>query len=186
MRQLISRVLADARVQEQPSKEVAMSVDRFATIELRIHKEQPSVVDLEALLADWGLTNSTQERVWVVTYDSIEQVRTVQEVVIGGYHEVAVPLPPLLTAVLMAGTDRFRVVHNHPSGDTQPTMFDVEMVHLVMSAANAAGLYFEDSLIVGPNAPMYSFLANGLIVPAPEIERMANEEGGHARAPFTR
>jgi len=162
-----------------------MSVDRFASIELRVHREQPLVADLEELLEDWGLTNSTQERLWVVSYDSVEQIRTVEEIAVGGYHEVTVPLPPLLTAVLMAGADRFRVIHNHPSGDTQPTYADVEMVHLVMAAANAAGLYFEDSLIVGPSAPMYSFLANGQIIPAPEIVAMATGTS-HARVPFTR
>lgn len=162
-----------------------MSVDRFVTTELRVHREQPFVADLETLLSEWGLTDSSQERVWVITYDSIEQVRTVQEVVVGGYHEVVVPLPPLLTAVLLAGTDRFQVVHNHPSGDTSPTVYDVDMVNILMDAANTVGLYFEDNLIVGPNAPVFSFVENGLLLPAPEIAAMASG-GGHARVPFTR
>jgi DNA repair protein RadC len=161
-----------------------MNVDRFATVEIRVHKEQPMAADLSTLLEEWGLTNASQERLWVVSYDGIEQVRTVIEVAVGGYHEVLVPLPPLLTAVLMAGTDRFQIAHNHPSGDVSPTMFDIDLVHAVMAAANAAGLYFEDSLIVGPEAELFSFAQNGLLVPAAELAIRA--EGGHARAPFTR
>jgi len=161
-----------------------MHVDRFATVEIRVHKEQPFAAELSTLLADWGLTNSSQERLWVISYDAIEQVRTVIEVAVGGYHEVLVPLPPLLTAVLMAGTDRFQIAHNHPSGDNSPTMFDIELVSAVMAAANTAGLYFEDSLIVGPGHETFSFLENGLIVPAADLA--ARAEGGHARAPFTR
>lgn len=167
-----------------PNQEIAMSVDRFAAVELRIDKEQPSAVDLNTLLGDWGLTDSSQERLWVISYDGIQQVRTVTEVAVGGYHSLDVPLPPLLTAVLLAGTDRFLVAHNHPTSDISPTMHDVDMVHTIMAAANAAGLYFEDSLIVGPGTDtMFSFAEHGLLIPAPELKEMA--EGGHRR-PFTR
>jgi DNA repair protein RadC len=107
----------------------------------------------------------------------------VSEIALGGYHEVDVPIPALLTAVLLAGTDRFQIAHNHPSGDVSPTMYDVDMVHTIMGAANSAGMYFEDSLIVGPRAETYSFLANGLIVPAADLVEMAT---GTGHAPFTR
>lgn len=162
-----------------------MNVDRFVTLELRVHKEQPTVADLEALLKDWGLPDASQERLWVISYDGIEQIRTVQELVIGGYHGVDIPLPPLLTAVLMAGADRFQIAHNHPSGDTTPTIHDVDMTHKVMNAANAAGLYFEDSLIVGPTQRPFSFTANGLILPPSGITAMA-ADSGHQRAIITR
>lgn len=162
-----------------------MSVDRFAAVELRIEKEQPAVADLNELFEDWGLTNSSQERLWVVSYDSIENIRTVTEVYVGGYHEVSVPIPPMLTAVLLAGTDRFLVAHNHPSGDTSPTYHDVDMIHTIMEAANTAGLYFDDALIVGPNAETFSALAAGLILPAEDVTNAAAVIG-HARVPFTR
>lgn len=173
-----SRAPVDVREKEPtPKKEQAMNVDRFVTLELTVRKTQPTTGHLETLLIEWGLTDSTQERVWVISTDAINQVRTVQEVALGGYHEVAVPLPPLLTAVLMAGTDRFTVAHNHPAGDTTPTMYDVDAVHKIMAAANAAGLSFEDSLIVGPNSELFSFRENGLIVPAEAIATMVADAG---------
>jgi DNA repair protein RadC len=164
-------------------KEIAMHVDRFAIAQLLTLKEAVSATgtDLEVLLKKWGLTNSTQEELWVVTYDSIEQLRIVQEVAKGGYHELMVPLPPLLTAVLLSGTDRFKIVHNHPSGDTSPTNLDVELTGMLMVAANTLGLFFEDHLIVGPNADTYSFLEHGLIIPAVQTVRMSTGTG-HQRA----
>lgn len=159
-----------------------MSVDRFAGAELRVYREQPTVKDLDTLLTEWGLTNSSQERLWVVSYDSIEQVRTVQEIAVGGYHELVIPLPALLSAVLLSGTDRFMVIHNHPSGDVSPTNLDVDMTHTIMAAANTTGLFFEDHRIVGPGAETYSFVDNGLLRLAPETVEMAVGEG-HRRAP---
>ena len=161
-----------------------MHVDRFVRTELVPIREQPFVHDLATLLDQAGLSNSSQERLWVIAYDSIEQVRTIQEVAVGGYHEMAIPLPALLTSVLLSGTDRFMVAHNHPSGDVSPTNLDVDMTHTIMDAANVAGLFFEDHLIVGPGGRQFSFVENGLLKPAPETLEMA---GGrrHRRAPRT-
>lgn len=154
-----------------------MNVDRFVRTELRIDREQPFVPDLYVLLKEWGLNDSTQERMWVVSYDSIEQLRTVQEIAVGGYHELIIPLPALLASVLLSGTDRFLIAHNHPSGDVTPTNLDVEMTHTIMAAANATGLFFEDSLIVGPRESHFSFTVAGLITPAPQTVSMGSGNG---------
>lgn len=159
-----------------------MYVNRFAGAELHIYQEMPSATELEALLDEWGLTDATQERLFVVTYDSVENIRLVQEIAKGGYHTLTVPIPPLMTAVLLSGTDRFKVVHNHPSGDTSPTNLDVDTTRMIMEAANTLGLYFEDHLIVGPEADTFSFLGAGIIIPSAQIIQMAHG-AGHRRAP---
>lgn len=158
-----------------------MYVNRFAGAELRIYRELANTEDLHTVLTETGLVDDTQERMFVVSFDSIENIRTIQEVAKGGYHELAVPLPPLLTAVLISGTDRFKIVHNHPSGDTSPTNLDVDLTAKVMAAANTVGLYFEDHLIMGPDAETFSFLDAGLIIPAVRTIQMARG-AGHRRA----
>jgi DNA repair protein RadC len=155
------------------SKEQAMFVDRFVRVELTVEREQPMTQSIEDLLIDAGLAGATQESLVVISYDAIGQIRTIQEVVRGGYHELKIPLAPLLTAVLLSGTDRFMVAHNHPSGDTSPTMADVDMTHMVMDAANTTGLFFDDHLIIGPGTEAYSMLEHGLIVPSEKAIEMA-------------
>jgi len=158
-----------------------MYVNRLAGAELRIYQELENMEDIEELLDEIGMTHSTQERMFVISFDSLENIRTIQEVAKGGYHELAVPLPPLLTSVLLSGTDRFKIIHNHPSGDTSPTNLDVDLTRSVMQAANMVGLYFEDHVIVGPDVPSFSFLAAGLIIPAVQTIHMARGSG-HRRA----
>ncbi len=157
-----------------------MIVNRFGGAELVIYQEDTTLTELDDLLMEWGVTNSTQERMVVVTFDSVTNIRLVQEIAKGGYHDLTVPLPPLLTSVLLSGTDRFQIVHNHPSGDTSPTNLDVQLTSMVMSAANTVGLYFEDHLIVGPEAIPFSFVQNGMIVPA--ARTLEREGPGHQRA----
>lgn len=159
-----------------------MHVDRFVRTELVVEREQPSAVDLTILLADWGLSTSSQEALWVIAYDSVNQVRSIEEIAKGGYHELNIAIAPILTSVLLSGTDRFKLAHNHPSGDISPTMADLNLTHIVMEAANLTGLYFEDHVIVGPSGQSYSMVENGLITPSAKLTAMARSKS-HRRVP---
>lgn len=147
---------------------------RFASLRLQIDKDMPTAIDMPDILFDiGGLHNATQEVLWVVSYDSIMQVRTIVEVARGGYHSMEVPIPAILSAVLVSGTDRFLIAHNHSTGDVTATTIDVDLTAKVMSAANACGIFFEDHIILGPNKEFFSFAEEGLLVPSPQIQAMA-------------
>ena len=119
------------------------------------------------LLRRWGLATQTQESVWVIAYDAAMNIRTVVEVNKGTYATVGVHIPALFSAVLLAGSDRFMVAHNHPTGDVNPTAADIRTTQAIMAAANPLGLFFEDHHIVGPSGQHYSFSKHKLLVPAP-------------------
>ena len=101
------------------------------------------------------------------------QVRSVIEVARGGYHKMDVPIPAIMSAVLVAGTDRFAIAHNHSTGDVTPTAADIDLTKKVMNAANVVGLFFEDHLIVGPNGEEFSMADKGILVPAKELKALA-------------
>jgi len=140
-------------------------VARFATIELHVTGDQKEL-RLPKLLNDLGLSAQTQECFWVLAYDAALNVRTVIEIARGTYSRVKVHLPAIYTAVLMAGTDRFMVAHNHPTGETKPTQKDIDLTVAIMQGANTLGLFFEDHLIVTPGKGFYSFRQAGLLFPA--------------------
>src|SRR4051794_4936520 len=98
--------------------ELTSKIDRFVEVELHVLRQQPAVADLETLLTEWGLASASQEQLWVIAYDSAEQIRTVAEVARGTYHEVPIHIPAVLAVVLTAGVDRFKIAHNHPTGNT--------------------------------------------------------------------
>lgn len=147
---------------------------QFATVRLEIEKEVPSIVDLPAILYEaGGLHDATQEIMWVVPYDSIMNLRTIVEVARGGYHSMDVPVPAVLSAVLLAGTDRFVIAHNHSTGNVAPTVLDVDLTRKIMNAANICGLYFEDHYVLGPNHEVFSFADEGMLLVAPQLKAMA-------------
>lgn len=147
---------------------------QFASVRLDIDKVGPTSIDMPDILFEvGGLHDAVQEVMWVIPYDSLMQVRTIVEVARGGYHSVEIPIPAVLSAVLLAGTDRFMVAHNHSTGDVTPTTIDVDLTAKIMAAANSCGMFFEDHLIIGPRKEFYSFAESGLLIPAPQIQAMA-------------
>lgn len=153
---------------------------RLVSLELREQKRVDLAEDqpLELILEEWGLSNSPQECLWVVGYDAMMNARTVVEVARGGFHDVAVHIPALMTSVLAVASDRFQIAHNHPSGDVWPSEEDVALTARVVEAANLLSLFFEDHLIVGPGGQVFSFVDHGYLVPA--------QVAGHKRAPGPR
>jgi DNA repair protein RadC len=153
-------------------------VHRFVTIEQVIRAEQPETADLRTLFAEWGLTRSTQEAFWVIAFDDNLGLKTITEVARGGFHDVLVYPTTVVSAVLASHTDRFYVAHNHPSGPIEPTEEDIELTVKIMATANAAGLSFEDHIIVGPSG-WYSFWEAGLLTRATSLGvRAAMKRGG--------
>lgn len=152
---------------------MSTEIARYASLHLTIERELPSSVNLAATLAEFGLADQPQETLWVCAYDSVQRVRTIVEVAKGGYHDVDVPIPAVLSAVLVTGCNRFEIAHNHPTGDVSPTFADVDMTEKVMVAANVCGMYFEDSVIVGPTGVSYSFANAGILTPSRDIATMA-------------
>jgi DNA repair protein RadC len=54
------------------------------------------------------------------------------------------------------------LVHNHPSGDPQPSRADIDMTRTIQTAAHALGIVLHDHVIVG-NGSWFSFRREGLL-----------------------
>jgi hypothetical protein len=111
---------------------------------------------IPATLIGWGLHQEAQECIWVVAFDAELTVKTVVEVARGTYVRAKAHLPTLIAAVVTAGCERFILAHNHPSNVTTPSQQDHDLTRTVMTAANAAGLYFEDHIILAPSGKWHS------------------------------
>jgi DNA repair protein RadC len=56
------------------------------------------------------------------------------------------------------------LVHNHPSGDTEPSSEDIKITNRIVQACNLVGIKVLDHIIIGKNKEdYYSFAKSGLI-----------------------
>ncbi len=63
---------------------------------------------------------------------------------------------------LEVGASSLILVHNHPSGDVNPSKADVDITHQVIAAARPLGIEVHDHLIIG-SKKHFSFKSKGLI-----------------------
>ena len=63
---------------------------------------------------------------------------------------------------LEIGASSLILVHNHPSGDVNPSKSDVEMTKLIVAAVRPLGIEVHDHLIIGAKKH-FSFKAKGLL-----------------------
>ena len=138
-----------------PFVEVGLNIIRSMQVEGR--------AEVAKLCEDMGLHARAQEEVWVVSLDGARNIRAVVQVAKGGYHEVFVSNASILSAVLLTASDRFVLLHNHPSGDLTPTTQDKTMTTSLMAACKAIDLMFDDHLIVGPPNLWLSMRNEGLM-----------------------
>jgi len=146
-------------------KEAAIDIP-FSTVQLTIQRvvKVTSLGSLNETLAEMGLASSAQEQLWVVSLDSLNQIRSVTVASIGTYHECYVSVPNVISPVLLSATDRFIMAHNHPNGRPNPTADDIDLTKRVAVAAEAMDLAFDDHIIVTPTGEWRSMRALGHLV----------------------
>jgi DNA repair protein RadC len=89
-----------------------------------------------------------QELVLCLHLDSTHRLRGYHEVARGGLDVAQVDLRVVFAGVLVAGTPAFALVHNHPSGDPEPSLPDLALTERISAAAKVLGLRFVDHLVV--------------------------------------
>jgi DNA repair protein RadC len=88
------------------------------------------------------------EEVWTLALDGINHLLHARCVARGGQHGCALRARDVLRAALRDGASGLVLVHNHPSGDPQPSVEDVNMTVALAQACITVGLPLLDHVIV--------------------------------------
>lgn len=80
----------------------------------------------------------------------------------GGMAGTIVDLKILFKRLLICGANGFICVHNHPSGNTQPSQNDIDLTRKIKEGGYLLDLRLYDHIIVAGNT-FYSFMDNGYI-----------------------
>ena len=97
----------------------------------------------------------TCEKMLIICADNKAIPRAIFEIGGGSCNACCLSESALLTKILLTGYPCFFVVHNHPSGVSEPSREDIDVTRAMKRAAEAVGLRFLDHMIVGDD--FYSF-----------------------------
>lgn len=103
-----------------------------------------------------------QEYVVAVGFDPQMRPLGVFEVHAGGIASTMVDPKVLFSGLLLMGASAFVLVHNHPSGDGEPSADDVAMTRQMKAASKTLTLQLLDHFIV-TGSGYTSFLSRGLL-----------------------
>lgn len=103
-----------------------------------------------------------QEKVIVLCLNSRLEVIKEKIVFIGGNNISIISGRELFKEALICGSNRVMVVHNHPSGNPEPSIEDIEATERLYSMAKELDIDVVDHLIIG-RSRFYSFASNKII-----------------------
>ncbi len=107
-----------------------------------------SPADLAALAMPL-LARREQEELHVAVVDGRNGLLALHQVYVGTATGTSVRIAELLRPVVEGGGVGFALVHNHPSGDPEPSEEDVRLTAEVVAAARLLDLEFLDHLVIG-------------------------------------
>lgn len=157
-----------------PTSRIARAQLRLDVLDVRPELVPTEPENWHEAFKRWGLNAQPQECFWTIAYDASMVVASVTEIARGSHLTTDIHLPTLLASVLVAGCERFQVMHNHPGSNPNPTAADYEATRQIMVAANACGLYFDDHVILTPRGHYFSMVDEGFMVPIPYVKASEN------------
>ena len=106
--------------------------------------------DIVNLLMD-ELKNEKREIVKVIILNSHNTILKIQTISQGGTNSVQVDTKDILMEAVKMGAPKIIMVHNHPSGETNPSKADIEFTEKLAKAVEVFGIQLLDHIIIGYN-----------------------------------
>jgi len=139
----------------------AVAARRMAHAQLRA---KPVLSDWDVLIEYLALdmVHLTRERVRVLYLDDKAQLVKDEHISEGTIDEASVHPREVIHHALDCGASALIMVHNHPSGNPEPSRADIQLTHRVAEAGRLVGVSVRDHVIVGRGSYV-SLRARGLI-----------------------
>ena len=140
---------------------VALATRRLARTRV---SEKPILASWQALL-DYltiDMAHLTVERVRVLYIDTRNRLIRDEHVSDGSLDEAAIHPREVIRRALDLGAAALIIVHNHPSGNPQPSRADIQITNRIAEAGRLLGVELHDHVIIGSEGSV-SLKAKGLI-----------------------
>ncbi|WBH17516.1 JAB domain-containing protein [Sphingomonas radiodurans] len=108
------------------------------------------------------IAGAATESIAIVLLDAGGRALAVHHIPSPRISSVSVPLRTVVALALAHDSHDIVMVHNHPSGDPEPSRDDVRTTRRVASALDALGIRLVDHLVLAADASV-SFRARGLL-----------------------
>ncbi|HYQ16051.1 MAG TPA: DNA repair protein RadC [Polyangiaceae bacterium] len=130
---------------------LAAALELGRRVLIRSLAEQRQIIDSFEAAADWArprLAALDHEEVWLLCLDGRSGLKSSTRIAQGGLHGAALTARDVLAPAVKNGAAAILLVHNHPSGDPQPSPDDIDMTRHVAKCAELIGIPLLDHVVV--------------------------------------
>lgn len=133
-------------------------------------------------LAELGqkfIQNADREVFLLVCLNTRNHINCIHVVSIGTVNTALVTPREVLKAVLMSNASNMAFIHNHPSGDPDPSSDDIQITNRIAECGRLFGIGLLDHVIISDDGKYESFLEKGLISKTSDLplSRIEEQEG---------
>ena len=97
------------------------------------------------------INNEPQEVLYLLSLNSKNQLVSFSELARGSINACNISQNEIFKNVLIGNSNRFILIHNHPSGDPTPSKNDIDFTKKIIKSSRIMGIEFLDHLIIGDN-----------------------------------
>ena len=106
---------------------------------------------------------SRTERFWVLLLDIRLHPIAIHEIASGSVAEVSLDPLEIFRPAIIASSKRIILIHNHPSGSSDPSDTDIELTSRMVKAGETLGITVIDHFIVTSNGQWTSLADKGYV-----------------------
>ena len=124
--------------------EIAKRMSRPINLHTKIREPK----DIANLLME-ELRYEKKEYVKLVILNTKNIVQKIVDIAVGNISTSKIEIRQIFEETIKIGMNKFILVHNHPSGDTTPSLKDIELTQKILEASNIMNVQFLDHIIIG-------------------------------------
>lgn len=121
-----------------------------------------------------GLENADRESFYMLHVNVRHKIVDIDKVAVGTQSGVEVHPREVFRGAMLSGAHAVIAVHNHPSGESDPSRQDVELTHRLRSVGELVGIPVLDHIIVSSSG-CKSLAATGQLGEPKQYEILANQ-----------
>jgi len=138
-----------------------MKIDGFENQEIK--DPQKVTMIFRAILETENKIDQEKEHFWTVGLNARNGIKYIELVSLGTLNASLVHPREVFRMAILEGIGSLIIVHNHPSGDPDPSEDDLTIIQRLKKAGEIIGIKITDSIIVTLNGKHYSWQEKGLL-----------------------
>lgn len=104
-----------------------------------------------------------EEHVWIIAFTKKFSLISIFDVPHGTASTSLISTREIFVRLCLCGAVQFVLVHNHPSGDTTPSVEDIKVTERMKEAGQLMDIPCMDHIIIGKNGAYYSFTEHNIL-----------------------